>query len=123
MRYSRFRLPLFITLLTFLTSQIIYIVPSAVASPLILKLSVNKSSFYIRETVRINGSVTYYSSPVSGGLVAIQVRAPYGNLAFRTLATGDITNPNWPIEVQKAELFDDQLRKTNNFTIGTPSSY
>jgi len=67
------------------------------SDPLKITASTSKNSYYIRETVNIQGNLSQNGSPISDGLVAISIRDPSGiPIAFRTAPTGEIPS-NWPI--------------------------
>lgn len=108
-----------IIIVALLASLLITMAPTAKADLLTFTLNLNKNSFYIREAVQITGNLTYGPFPLQDGLIALQIKAPSGQLAFRTLDTGNVTNTDWPITAEIA-TFDNNKLPTNNFTVSRP---
>lgn len=78
---------------------------------LFLTVKTGKSSYVLREQVEISGNLTQESSPVQGGLVAVEVMDPRGTpgkIVARTLPVGATTLPpsGWPVEVTGTTLCD-----------------
>jgi PKD repeat protein len=105
----------------FLFSQVVCNVPTVLGEPLVFSLNINKASFYIREVVEISGNVTFEHVQIADGLVAIQINASrYGRpqlFAFRTLATGNNTNTNLPVEVSIETLNTSTISSTHIFNV------
>lgn len=80
-------------------------------NPLQLTLKTDKSSYVLREQVKISGNLTYNGAPVQGGLVGIEVREPRATpkrIVARTAPVDTITPPpgGWTIEILSATLSD-----------------
>jgi hypothetical protein len=90
-------------LITFLlVTSLIYNVES---SPLALTLFTSKEKYTIGETIKLNGTLTLSGTPVSDGLVTIQISFPNGTLwVIRTKPTGT-ANKTWPLEIVGATLY------------------
>jgi len=71
------------------------------ASPtLFIDVATNKQSYHLRENVVIYGNLTSDGSPVSNGLVAVEVLDPLNvRIAYRTLTTGSVTTVDSPIQI------------------------
>lgn len=69
-------------------------------SSLNISVTTNKESYDIREEILITGKLTQNGTPVSDGLVAIQVDNPDNNFfAIRTRPTGANLAGPWPVEI------------------------
>ena len=69
------------------------------SNSLSITASASKRSYYLREPVNIQGTLTHDGLPVSTGLVAIEVRDPSGlPVAFRTKSTGDVNSTAWSVD-------------------------
>jgi hypothetical protein len=73
---------------------------TAYSATLTLTITTNKEQYGFKDTVYINGTLTWQpiNSPVRDALVAVEIRDS-ANLPFlfRTRPTGAITTQNWPI--------------------------
>lgn len=86
--------------------------------PLNITVLTNKKSYYLRETVDIKGNLTQDSSPVSNGLVAIEVRDPSGlPVTFRTKPTGDVGSSGWPVDFTALYPCDGSGNPKYTFTV------
>jgi PKD repeat protein len=68
--------------------------------PLFLTVSTSKSSYSLRDLVAIQGTLKEGVSPVSDGLVGVEVRSSQTSpqpVAFRTVPTGDVSAFSWPV--------------------------
>jgi len=78
----------------------------AQAYPLGITVTTDKSVYNVGQTVKISGNVTYYSAPVSGVLVALQINDRALPYAFRTLYTGTPPSGPWYVEVTNVYIGD-----------------
>jgi len=111
-----------LVLLPSLILMMTVVLPSAWAFPgLSLSLFTDKPNYYLRQNVNVQGNLAIDGSPVSDGLVGIQVNNPYNNpFAYRTVNTG--TNPTYTpvINVTDVFLIDQNYNPKNNLEIQTP---
>jgi len=67
-----------------------------------------KEIYKIGETIQIDGTLIVDSTPVTDGLVALQINDRTDPLAYRTLDTGTVPQDEWKIEILNAYIGDDQ---------------
>jgi PKD repeat protein len=112
---------LFITI--FVASGVINVLMQSLinASPtLSIDVATNKQSYHLRENVIIYGNLTSDGSPISNGLVAIEVLDPLFDavIAYRTLTTGNVTTVDSPIQIVEVVPCDSNYSKrVDNITI------
>jgi hypothetical protein len=81
--------------------------------PLMVSASVDKPSYYLRETVNITGDLLEFGSPAAWGLVSLEIRRPLPAVPvgepvlFRTVTVGT------PTETWRASITGAQLRDGN----------
>jgi len=77
----------------------------------------NNLTYYLRENNMIYGNLTSNGSPVSDGLVAIEVRDSIGSwVVFRTLRTGNITD-NGLMQIVEVVPCDEYMNPVSGFRI------
>jgi PKD repeat protein len=88
--------------------------------PLFITVSANKSSYSLRDLVSIQGTLKKGVSPVSDGLVGIEVRdsslTPQP-VAFRTVPTGDVSAFSWPVKFLTLYPSDSNQNSKYSFNI------
>ena len=74
---------------------------------------------YLGENIFVQGNITLNGSPVTDGLVTIQVNDPRDNLfLLRTLTTGDDPLGPWTIEILELITCDMSGNPKTNFALG-----
>lgn len=87
--------------------------------PLNISLTASKSSYELGEDVLVNGTLTLNDSPVSDGLVAIQVVDPKNKtFVLRTRPTGSDIVDQWPLEILDFIPCDMGGNQTDSFPRG-----
>lgn len=83
----------------------------------------DKSSYYIREQVKMSGSLNQGGQPATGYLLAVQVNNRKGYpLLFRTIQVGDVQE-RWPIEVGSISVSTDpELVLTDTLALNSMAS-
>jgi len=93
------------------------------ANSLILTIFVNEL-YNITNPIIINGSLTLNGSPVTDGLVSMQVNDPEGNIfAMRVLATGLTPQEPWAVEIVNFYLCDANGNPKSEFKRGGALGY
>jgi len=112
-RNSYKKIILFAFVITLAVSQIAH------SANLQITVTTDKETYGSNENILISGNLTSDDSPVSDGLVTIQVNDPEGNLTIiRTLPTGpDVTGP-WPLEILEVIPLDTSGNPCYTFQIG-----
>jgi hypothetical protein len=97
-------------IIVFLFAFVITLAASQIAHSTNLQITVttDKETYGSNENILISGNLTLDDSPVSDGLVTLQVDDPEGNLTvIRTLPTGpDVAGP-WPLEILEVIPLDE----------------
>jgi len=74
---------------------------------------------YLGENIFVQGNITLNGSPVTDGLVTIQVNDPKDNLfVLRTLTTGNNPPGPWTVEILELITCDMSGNPKTNFTLG-----
>jgi hypothetical protein len=91
------------------------------ATGLRLDVATNKSTYELGEQVMVSGTLTLNATPVSDGLVAMQVDSPDTRVTvFRTLTTGTgPLNQDWPVEIVGFYTSDSYGYPKSSFKVGT----
>ena len=93
-RDSYKKIILFTFFITIATSQIAY------STNLQITVTTDKEIYGSNENILVSGNLALDDSPVSDGLVTLQVDDPEGNLIIiRTLTTGPGVTGPWPVEI------------------------
>jgi len=75
-----------------------YISQNTSDDPLSLTVSTDSNLYFIREIVNVQGYLKEDDSPISNGLVGIEIRDPSGlPVIFRTKTTGNVSTIDWPV--------------------------
>jgi hypothetical protein len=94
-----------------------------------LVLTVTASKYYnLGENMIINGSLTLNGSPVSDGLVSIQINNPRGDSpenvsVMRVLTTGSEPSGPWPVEILEAYACDNNGNPVSSFRRGGAAGF
>ncbi|MEM2293884.1 MAG: dockerin type I domain-containing protein [Nitrososphaerota archaeon] len=114
-----FQTQLSMLLLYFALSFTIFnVYTKAYAATLNLTVSTNKVIYNVGETVTVNGTLTINSTPVSDGIVAVQVIDPKNYLhVIRALPIGSPTN--FVIEILQVYLSDQEGNPKSSVKRGT----
>lgn len=104
----------------FLVMILVLVIP-AYADELVV--STNKPSYSLGATINVYGRLTWGVSPVTNGLVAVQVEDSIGNLKFiRTVNTGT-PPPPWKVRIISFLSCDSQGNPKNSFSRGSLSYF
>jgi len=83
-----------------------------------LVVSTNKPSYSLGATINVYGRLTWGGSPVTNGLVAVQVEDPLGDIKFiRIVNTGTPSSP-WKVRIASFLSCDPQGNPKNSFSRG-----
>jgi PKD repeat protein len=88
--------------------------------PLFLTVATSKSSYSLRDTVGIQGTLKEGISPVSDGLVGIEIRDSSLTqlpVAFRIVPTGDVSTFSWPVDFLELYPSDSNGNPKYSFNI------
>jgi hypothetical protein len=106
-----------LTILTILT--LLTYIETANSSNLNLTITTNKQLYNVGESVTIMGSLTQDGTPLSDGLVTIQVKTPKNaTFIIRTFTTGQTPTGPWPIEITNFTPCDSNGNPTYTFQPG-----
>jgi|GEM_PF-1530815 hypothetical protein len=93
------------------------------AQTLTLTLETDKLAYSLGEIVHINGTLSSGDTPITDGLVTIQVNTPYegslGPLSVRTRPTGTNITRNWILEITNMSVVGGTGEQANEFPRGT----
>lgn len=105
---------------------LILISPVAIvrAESFVITLTTNKLYYYLDETVYVYGNLTLDDAQINDGLVGLELENPKGqSILVRTVATGDISNKSWFVEVLSAIPSDQYGNPKDSFKRGTLSFF
>jgi hypothetical protein len=111
--------PLFLLLLilniTLIRSNLVY------PNPLLeLNIETDKPKYYNKDVIQIYGNLTLDGTPVTNGLIAIQIQTSENKLlTIRTLSTGEPPPETPYVYLQYVMPCDENGNPKNTFTIGT----
>ena len=89
-----------------------------------LTTSTNKQSYELGENVQVQGNLTLDGSPVSNGLVAIQIDNHKGaQIVIRVLPTGTLPPQDWRMELVEVVPCDQQGNPKSSFQTGTTAYF
>jgi hypothetical protein len=111
---ARVNIPLFfILILLALSAFIVY------GNPDELTVSTDKSSYHVGDSVDVYGSLTLGGTPITNGLVAVQVQHSDGGiLVIRTVPTGTLPPP-WKVKILRFLSCDQDGKPVTNFKVGS----
>jgi PKD repeat protein len=96
----RVALPILIIITLISISSIITLQDQVKGKPgTTLAIKTNKYEYYLREKVNIQGNLSSDGTPISNGLVALEIKGSMGSVAFRTIPTGNVTSIPTIIEI------------------------
>lgn len=89
-----------------------------------LTLSLDKNRYCVGEQVKISGTLSSGSGPISNGLVAMEVTTPFGSsVIFKTIPTGNITSLSKRLEITQVVPCDSVGKNRKNAFYIQPSPY
>jgi hypothetical protein len=102
---------------------LVFIRPSTSAA-FVFELGTSKPTYNAAETLEINGNISNSGSPVSDGLVLIQIDNPKNSVwVIRTLTTGQTPDGPFPVEVLNVTTTDSNGRPKDLFNRGEDAGF
>lgn len=102
---------------------ILLVMPAQCLPNLQITLKTDKETYDPGQTVLIQGNLTLDSTPVSNGLVALEVDNSKGVYIIRTLRTGSSPPQNWNIEIISVIPCDWKGNPKSSFQRGTTAYF
>jgi len=109
----------FTLILTILTLSIINLNPAFSDTGLEVTAKTDKSSYILREEVKVYGNVTYNNENVTEGFASIQIKNPLGsNILFRTIPVSSVPSKSWRVKITSAYPCNQVGNPKTNFERG-----